>query len=277
MDHCPPSIPFATWLCCFSHNLIELLPYPLDLDWPCDLLWPTKCGKVTVPVMWSGYKGFAFSCSVAWIPATTTWTNPGSLLEDETTWRGDARHPSWDYLRPAYIQPVFQNVGGQRATELLGSQPQMHGHKGGQRKHPHYLKMHDWEVMLTVFNLWISGDISTVFPDSNLTCLILTTRIISSKHKLDHNILLNIQQWFRFQSPYRARFLKKDLSQPAYHLPLCFPLWLSPHSLFWIFPGLLRVCTLPQLCALASAQHSLSLAIHLAYSSSFFRSWLKLK
>lgn len=58
MDHWPPSIPFATWLCCFSHNLIELLPYPLDLDWPCDLLWPTKCGEVTMPVLWSGYKGF---------------------------------------------------------------------------------------------------------------------------------------------------------------------------------------------------------------------------
>lgn len=84
-----------------------------------------------------------------------------------------------------------------------------------QRKHPHYLKMHDWEGMLTVSNPWILGDISTVFPDSNLICLILATRIISSKHKLDHNILLNIQQWFRFQSPYRARVLKKGFSWPG--------------------------------------------------------------
>lgn len=76
-DHWTPSTPFATWLCCFFHKLIELLPYPLDLDWPCDFLWPTECGKVTVPVLWSGYKGFACSCSVSWKPATATWTNPG--------------------------------------------------------------------------------------------------------------------------------------------------------------------------------------------------------
>lgn len=146
-----------------------------------------------------------------------------------------------------------------------------------QRKHPHYLKMHDWEGMLTVSNPWILGDISTVFPDSNLICFILATRIISSKHKLDHNILLNIQQWFRFQSLYRARVLKKSFSWPDHCLPLCFPLWLSPHSLFWNYPELLRVCTLPQLCALvvSSAQNVLLLAIHLVYSSSSFRSWLK--
>lgn len=88
-----------------------------------------------------------------------------------------------------------------------------------QRTHPHYLKMHGWEVMLIVSNPWLSGDISTVFPDSNLTCLVLATRIVSSKHKLDHNMLLNIQQWFRCQFLYRARVLKKGLSWPAHCLP----------------------------------------------------------
>lgn len=96
----PTIPPIPVCICCYSHQEVESIFHPLNLDWPCNLVWPIQCGGSGISLFLGLVlkKPWTFSFCPLKIKLQSKETQ-AEILNDETKPHEGERpsQPSWRY------------------------------------------------------------------------------------------------------------------------------------------------------------------------------------
>lgn len=116
----------ARWICSSFCQKVGLFTYPLNVSWPCGLIWPTARGRsldVSVPrsPVWTSRGGAHFH-SLSEKPASPRWASPDQLARrwDATWWKGMV---PWPTINQTPVDLIADSRHSRAQAKLLTTEP----------------------------------------------------------------------------------------------------------------------------------------------------------